>query len=328
MLRRKLCEATIQWDFQCDGPLLIADGRYDKTAEFGKGAEEYPDKFFLNKLPREEMVRRIRSSRRDAPSTDGWGFYVPGSSIRGPFRALSEKIVRSMVPENPADPTQTACDPFDKDASCSKRLENNPEKKSLYPFACPACKLFGCAGLASRIDFSDAEIGECKSVYRDMIGIDRFTAGVFSGANMRFHALENCRFSTRIRLVNFELWQMGLMAYVFKDFEEGMVSIGFGKTKGFGKVSAKVSGLELSYPRETNRVEHLGSLATEGERTKYDLATYDPPEIELAPVAEGISLYKKYRVADLDAFWSKVAPAFNSHIETLAQADGRQEVQP
>ena len=28
MLKRKLCEAVFEWELSCDGPLLIADGRY------------------------------------------------------------------------------------------------------------------------------------------------------------------------------------------------------------------------------------------------------------------------------------------------------------
>ncbi len=325
MLKRKLCEATFQWDFECEGPLLIADGRYDKAREFGQGAAGYPDKFFLNKTPREAMVQRIRSAQPDAPSRDGWGFYVPGSSIRGPFRALSEKILRSLVPETNGDPTKTACDPFDTKTNCSKRLEKKAGKESLYPYACLACKLFGCAGLASRIDFADANINEYKSVYRDMIGVDRFTGGVFTGANMRFHVLENTRFSTKVKSRNFELWQLGLAAFVFRDFEEGMVSIGFGKTKGFGKVTAKVSRIELSYPRETNCVEHLGTLADEREQDFYKLTEHEAPEIELKPISDGISLYKKYQVADIDAFWRKVAPAFNSYMDTLVQVDEQKE---
>jgi hypothetical protein len=30
MLKRKLCEARFEWKLTCKGPLLIADGRYEK----------------------------------------------------------------------------------------------------------------------------------------------------------------------------------------------------------------------------------------------------------------------------------------------------------
>lgn len=58
MLKRKLCEATFQWKLKCEGPLLIADGKYSQKevmkpyegndAEKKKRSGWYPDKFFIN----------------------------------------------------------------------------------------------------------------------------------------------------------------------------------------------------------------------------------------------------------------------------------------
>jgi CRISPR/Cas system CSM-associated protein Csm3 (group 7 of RAMP superfamily) len=198
MLKRRLCEASFQWSLHCEGPLLVADGRYEKPKNAPK---EHPQKVFVshatdaalgNVGPRPEALRLP--------------FYVPGTSLRGPFRAQAERIVRSLRPAE-ALPPATACDPFEMKegkplTSCSKRLDAT-RTDAPYAAACPACKLFGCTGTASRIQFADADIpssskphGAVRSVYRDMIGIDRFTGGVHltedgHGANMRLHALEN-----------------------------------------------------------------------------------------------------------------------------------------
>jgi len=336
MLRRKLCEAVFTWELTCEGPLLIADGRYlqkEVTQAFDTNPDEkkkrkgwYPDKFFINKTDRREMIEGIRTAGRTPPG-GAWNYYVPGSSIRGPFRSTAERIIRTLMPED-AQAHLTACDPFEQEdghqtLSCSKRLEKDTTEKSAYAVACPACKLFGCAGLASRINFTDAAIAHtCKSVYRDMIGIDRFTGGVYSGAggaNMRFHALENTSFTSMVTLVNFELWQLGLLAYVFRDFEEGLVPIGYGKTKGFGHVKGSVSKIKLTYPVNPSRVEHLGSLiSSPTEREHYGINMFEPGAFNrFSPESNGLSLFHSVIVSDLQQFWETVAPSFNSFIELL-----------
>lgn len=314
MLKRRLCDAAFTWKLTCEGPLLIADGRYDKEKE-REGEKGFPDKVFISRARSGDEIRS--KVRRDVPPQ--LPFYVPGTSLRGPFRAQAERILRSLLAE------EGACDPFDMESdpprSCSKLLDG---KKHAFPYAaaCPACKLFGCTGTASRVQIGDADVGgSFRSVYRDMIGIDRFTGGVHSGANMRFHALENTAFETTVAVRNFELWQLGLLAYVFRDFAEGLVAIGFGKSKGFGQVKGEVKAVTLSYPagRADGKVQHLGSLCPAEERTAYGLAPFDAAR---APLTEAStpqpSLYKTYAVADLAAFWAAVAPAFNDFAERRA----------
>ena len=257
MLKRTLCQATFTWTLTCDGPLLIADGRYEKPDPTNKQESgKFPDKLFISRNSPAEF-----NNKANLLVPPILRYYVPGTSLRGPFRAQAERIIRSLL-DNMAPPL-TACDPFqDKTEeasdntqeaqedqkkkfsllSCSKRLEGEKDKwPTVYAGACPACKLFGCTGTASRIQFTDADLKrDYHSVYRDMIGIDRFTGGVFQGekdgkgekksggANMRFHALEKTTFTTTVTVTNFELWQMGLLAYVFRDFQDGLVPIGFG----------------------------------------------------------------------------------------------------
>ena len=211
MLKRKLCEATFDWELECEGPLLIRDQRYAGLFG-GKQDAGFPSCIFMSRIGLDQVKTVARGCAKAPPNLP---FYVPGTSIRGPFRALAERIIRSLVPEDSHLPF-TACDPFEqqdeKTLGCSKRLESVGEHRSKYACACPACKLFGCAGLASRIRIDDADIqSSYRSVYRDMIGIDRFTGGVHkgsgaeaSGANMRFHVLEATKFKTTVSVTNFE----------------------------------------------------------------------------------------------------------------------------
>jgi CRISPR/Cas system CSM-associated protein Csm3 (group 7 of RAMP superfamily) len=352
VLKRKLCEAAFHWQLDCAGPLLIADGRYskEKVEEKEKRKGWYPVKFFINKTGEEEMIQRVRAV--NCPPPHNWGFYVPGTSLRGPFRAQAERILRSLISQEKSP--GTACDPFEQDKDnqgepllgCSTRWErvNGSKGRNPYKEACPACKLFGFAGLASRIYFDDADIGQgYRSVYRDMIGIDRFTGGVFTqskgdgqggggGANMRFHVLENATFTTTITVINFELWQLGLLAYVFRDFEDGLVPIGFGKTKGFGRVKGKVEKITLSYPHTLpgKTLHHLGSILLQKE---YGLYGITPEKAGKALGFEFMSppddapgfplLFSKQEITGKDhikQFWQKVAPEFNGYLAHLPAA--------
>ncbi|MBW1744792.1 MAG: hypothetical protein JRG74_07365 [Deltaproteobacteria bacterium] len=321
MLKRRLCEAVFQWELTCKGPFLIRDERY---ADCKKGSKEegFPDCLFMSHLSKKELETVAKSCNNKPPEMP---FYVPGTSIRGPFRALAERIIRSLLPAD-APPHLTACNPFEqknkKNIGCSKRLGEGENNGSKYATACSACKLFGCTGLASRICFTDADIGigNYESVYRDMIGIDRFTGGVFNGANMRYHVLENTKFTTSVTVVNFELWQLGLLAYVFRDFKKSLVPIGYGKTKGFGQVKGEITKIILTYPKISTQIEHMGSLmSSTTERDYYDISTCEAPSFEHfeAKKNDGLSLYQSVTVTNIDAFWSEIAPFFNKHIEEI-----------
>ena len=324
MLKRRLCEARIEWQLRCAGPLLIADGRYSQPKSDSKDDKgKYPDKVFISHANAATIERMVR--QQPAEALLALGFYVPGTSLRGPFRAQAERMIRSLLPED-VSPPSTACDPFEADdkplRSCSKRFETyTPSVPYPYAAACPACKLFGCTGTASRIRFTDADVvdptptNKVHSVYRDMIGIDRFSGGVSPRANMRFHALENTRFTTTVEVTNFELWHLGVLAYVFRDFAMGLVPIGGGKTKGFGLVQGEVRRIQLTYlaGQAQGRIQHLGSLASPVERQHYGLQQMAAPACALQQTpSTGLNLYETWTVTDHDAFWGAVAPAFNA----------------
>lgn len=336
MLKRKLCEIVFDWNLSCEGPLLIADGRYSQEPVRDPSRKGwYPDKFFINRIALNEMKSIIFNAGSTPPNL-GLNFYVPGTSIRGPFRAQAERIIRTLLPGD-APPHLTACDPFEQDKEhhsqtlgCSNRLEG---KERIYASACPACKLFGCAGLASRIIFKDADItnqDEYRSVYRDMIGIDRFTGGVHQksggggGANMRLHVLEHTKFSTKISVVNFELWQLGLLAYVFNDFFEGIVPIGYGKTKGFGLIKGNLTKITLKYPlnkTDGNTIDHLGSLTSNAAEVEYyNLDSTPGPEFEMTKInGAEFSFYDAFEIKGprISGFFNVVARIFNNYMDKL-----------
>ena len=319
MLKRMLCRAEFTWELECDGPLLIRDERYKPH---GEAKEGYAQCLFMSRASG-ETIKREKESWNGAKPELPW--FVPGTSLRGPFRAQAERIIRTLCPED-AQPPGTACDPFqDKTKtgplpSCGSALETIGDNDAPYRHACPACRIFGCTRLAGRILFSDTAIESGVSVYRDMIGIDRFTGGV--SANMKMHVLEKTRFTpTTVSICNFELWHLGLLAYVFRDFAEGLVPIGFGKTKGFGQVKGTVSGIRLTYSRPVGGIEHLGSLMGEAECDRYGIAPVPAPMFEFLQEDDGApwGWNRRYTIDrdHMEPFFRTVAGFFNDHIDRM-----------
>jgi hypothetical protein len=142
---------------------------------------------------------------------------------------------------------------------------------------------------------------------------------------MRFHALEGASIETTVTVQNFELWHLGLLAYVFQDFKDGLVALGFGKSKGFGQVRGSVERVTLSYPRgkAAGKLHHLGSLASAEERVRYGFQDREPPACELTRAeSRGVSYYESFAVKDLEGFWRSAAEAFNAQVEASAGAAG------
>jgi CRISPR/Cas system CSM-associated protein Csm3 (group 7 of RAMP superfamily) len=81
---------------------------------------------------------------------------------------------------------------------------------------------------------------------RDGIAIDRFTGGVKAGPFNYQYVLDR-EFTTKIQIRNFELWQLGMLSFLLRDFEDELVPIGYGKTRGLGKVKGTVELMMITY---------------------------------------------------------------------------------
>ena len=242
MLKKMLNEVKLTYHIEATGPILIKEGETEKEVKKRKEIDKNsPDMLF------------VMDGNNDV--------FIPGSSIKGVWRSWCEKIARTI-----SNGVPLACDPFNDNVkekdnmnlSCSKRLEDEEITTSVYASSCPICKLFGNTSMASRIRISDAypidvnsgkplDVDKGEIPVRDGIGIDRFTGGTSNGAKFRYQYLIGETFKADVQIRNFELWQLGLLGFLFKDLEEELVPIGFGKTRGLGKVKGTLEKAELIY---------------------------------------------------------------------------------
>ena len=395
MLKKMLNEASITFQIEATGPILIKEGDKD-TNEKEEGDEK-----------RYNVMEFVVDANDE--------IFIPGSSIRGVWRSWCEKIARTISDND----YPLSCDPFDDNTtsihlSCSKRLENNDpyifswdnipgneekrlinclkntyhldwvdyaeisksddtrtiqvskdenlakividqdEKKAtlkssngkihelkvirknsklniyevpcnIYAISCPICKLFGNTSLGSRIRISDAYLSDKGSKTRDNlgkragIGIDRFTGGVSKGPFKSEYVMGRI-FEANVHIRNFELWQLGLLAFLLRDFEEKLVPIGFGKTRGFGKVKGTVESMSITYygldkpqiNESTKKViiSGIGNLYNDADKDIYCFADKSAVEdVEFNECIENpIKLILKLDATQASSLFNKSAP--------------------
>jgi CRISPR-associated RAMP protein (TIGR02581 family) len=225
MHKRTLNELTLTFDLMPDNaPLLIKSGR-----------EAGADPTLLD-------MNFVRTTH---PKTGKETVFLPGSSLKGTLRSYCERVARSVKPTG--DPTW-CCDPFDSDKSCSARLKNKESPAERYAGACVACRTFGHTRLGSHVALSDAYPGgKVKLEQRDGVAIDRISGAVAAGP-FNLEVVTCGKFRATLRLHNFQLWQVGLLAVALRDLSDGLVPIGFGKSKGFGRVCMVYKEAQVSYP--------------------------------------------------------------------------------
>lgn len=314
MLKQVVNECHFTLVIKTDGPLLIRDGRlYDNWKDSLVSKEEQkniPDSIFVCQNPKKELDDAIKKN-----SYCSLKFYIPGTSLRGVMRSHAEKIARTLS-------DGICCDPFSNDA-CSKKIEES--EKFPYKKSCSICKLFGNTHSASRIQVLDSTImTEKEPEARDGIAIDRFTGGVSQGANMKNQFLTGS-FKSKISIRNFELWQLGLLAYVLRDFGNGLIPLGAGKNKGFGRVKTAVENIQLNYFRKTKKLMGIGEILDKEKRYGFISVSIEKPFnlgkptcSELYRERFDIKMAEGGKVIDSDfwrtcaGIWNKAVPKFNT----------------
>ena len=108
--------------------------------------------------------------------------------------------------------------------------------------------MFGSTALAGRIRFADAYAREpVNTEERNGVAIDRIYGSVAVGP-FNYETAVDGEFVTSINFRNLTLAQLGLLGLALRDLADGRVAIGFGKSRGLGRVSLNFASLELFYP--------------------------------------------------------------------------------
>lgn len=226
-----------------------------------------------------DLVQAARSGFDHAPLLAAYVVgatpVLPGSSLRGVLRSQAERIARTLVTLRTTDSAGflahcAACSPLVGDAdlplaSCDSLLRNagHGTDEELDPAdLCLACTLFGSPRLGSRLRVEDALLKAGTSpVYKalDFLAVDRFTGGGRDSAKFDAAVLWQPAFTCRLYLENPADWELGWLALVLRDLREGWLSVGMGRSKGFGAVHITDGRLQFGFvhPGDWPEVEAL-----------------------------------------------------------------------
>jgi CRISPR/Cas system CSM-associated protein Csm3 (group 7 of RAMP superfamily) len=179
--------------------------------------------------------------------------YLAGSGLKGVLRTRCEQLARTFLPGD-----EPVCDIFDPNGR-DGRLAKEPAAVR-YAAACPACRLFGGAGLAGRLSISDAYLATGVEPYgkRSGVGIDRLRGAAEGGALFFYQVLEKAVFQATLTLDNFELWQVGLLAHALRALWTGELSVGYGTHRGLGRLRGEVESATLTYFGRADRAPAAG----------------------------------------------------------------------
>ena len=314
MLRKWLCQADVTIEIEPVDPILVKSGH--ATLD---GADMVPVTTF-----------------RDGESV----YYLPGTSLKGVLRSHFERIARTLQSRSVCLPyyfdakRQGDSIPVDEEKGsfgCGYRSRNGGKDaaSAAYADSCAACRMFGSLKFAGRFSISDAyplSNNHPTIESRNGVGIDRFTGGTVRGVLFDLQAVVGGRFEARIRLTNFELWQLASINLLLADLKDEMIAVGSGRSRGMGRIRADVAAFRLSYLRTGELLPSLagiGQLATPAEREAYALHAWTPAKPVALPEPEARGLRQNYVLKDWSAQLQSLTPAFEAFLQWHGGPRGR-----
>lgn len=201
-LRSSSSTESIMIDFNFAGPFLVNDPSRDQNQD-------------------DSNHQPLRDAEGNAR--------LPVKSVRGAFRSQAEKIIRTLGGK--------CCDPV---TPCPSVFSVDEVDEKL----CLACRIFGATGWKSRVSIQKVEYrGTVEQVEQepeqDFVAIDRFHGGGKDTAKFNASFSYRPKYSITMQISSaLDDWAKGLLALLLRDFREGDIFLGYGKSKGYGRVDS------------------------------------------------------------------------------------------
>ncbi len=296
MFRYTLNELRVTLEIRPTSPLLIKEGRHFERKPEEKG-KEWEDRVFFH----QGVKRRPLKPRKKKKGERGYGdyanaedcfdmafvyteymqgqyrFYLPGSSLRGVLRTTAEHIVGRWQPD-----LARAGDPFANATESWLETQGNvrpkPDSAAIYSMTGPLDRCFGHTAMRGHWSVADAWMRDnekAKVIVRDGVGINRKTGAAQNNVKFQFEAITGGVFTTTLTLVNYELWQLGLLAHVLAELDSGHARLGYGTRRGLGHVQVRVPTMTWRWYQQEYSMQQpegvvtIPSLATLAEKAKW-----------------------------------------------------------
>ncbi|TEU18861.1 MAG: CRISPR-associated RAMP protein [Anaerolineales bacterium] len=213
--------------------------------------------------------------------------YIPGSSFKGAYRAHLEALLRGMDEKLACLSTDTAArfggpgavsgclSQGDVDKLKEENRDNPAELgQRILKASCWTCRLCGAPWLASKLMVRDmpvvADTWFDRYLIRDGVAIDRDTETVGAGLKFDYEAVPaGTAFRFEMVVDNATGVELGLALLGLREFEDGFVTLGGGRSRGLGEVKLEV---DWENGKETWLVTRDGLRAYLLDRTMTSLA--------------------------------------------------------
>lgn len=204
-------------------------------------------------------------------------YYLPGASLRGVLRQAAERAIAERRPDLIVDPFAASGRHAGSDRAILAEREraeiedvetvaDRPDSVRIYRETRPIERCFGHTLLRGRWSIEDAWPEENRTpgvTIRDGVGIDRTTGAARDQIKFDFEALTSGTFTTTLTLVNYELWQLGLLAHALAALDGGDVRLGYGTRRGLGRVRWIVRELAFRWYPERPETKTANKQAVE-----------------------------------------------------------------
>jgi len=220
--------------------------------------------------------------------------YIPGSSLKGVLRMVSENIVNSLnLHEYKCFMGEECKSRYDKllKKYLKKNLLNNA--KNLLQKYCPVCKVFGSASYSAHLYVHDAyPVNNASRGVKVGIAIDRRSGTAKKGARYTVEYVEpGAVFHGNLVFRNVPNYLIGLVINALDMIDSGYVSIGGFKTRGFGRIKVNYKGVD-GISLQNGRYVRINELKELPGLDEYDLSVrVDSLEGFLSSVRE---VWRKY----------------------------------
>ncbi len=280
MQRYTLGECTLTLRLTPSGPWMVRGQTIDESFKDSRG------------------VPRSRDVLQPLRGPDGQPC-LPASSLKGVLRATAERVLRSMHPARPLDLIPLADDLFVHSRTAegdmaadvyrdwlaqqprgaiadSELIEWNEQHRvytdqelasdQRYRILSAASQLFGATVHAGLLSLTDAQPEPVRLQRRSHVAIDRLTGGVGEGPFIEELVPAAVPIESRLKISNFALWHLALLALTVQEFNAGYSAVGGGTRKGQGQVQIQMTQIECIYSqaaghRSTGIVSAQGCLA-------------------------------------------------------------------
>lgn len=261
MHRYPIGQCSVMLELTPHGPWMVRGQTLDERFTDSKG------------VPRSREVLRPLLGPNGTP-------LLPASSLKGVLRSTAERILRSLQPERPPDQIPLADHPFvnsrtaegdmaddvyrdwlkqqERGAIADSELrEWNEQRKHynnvdvaperIYKLLSAASQIFGATVHAGLVTLTDAQPKPVDLQRRSHVAIDRLTGGVGEGPFIEELSPALVPLTCTLRMTNFALWHLALLALTVQEFNAGYSAVGGGTRKGQGRVQMTLSNLECAY---------------------------------------------------------------------------------